>query len=155
MAKANPRMPEIVESLNRLGRLTHRQERMLKLTEHFMEYFMRSLQEITADLKAENAKLRQLITDDQATDQQTFDTAQTALKASQKLNTDLAAEIENLKKQIEDGKTIDTTELESILEDSKSLESLITPLAEQPEQPELPPGETEVPPQEPGTASFR
>lgn len=87
------------------------------------------------DVKDELVKLRQVVADDQAADQATFD-AQVAVRK------DLEKQVQDLKDQIAAGQT-PTVDFDGIIAAMKEIEASVKPTTEAPATP--PSGETPVP----------
>jgi hypothetical protein len=136
---ANPHQLEIRSTLDRIGTILARQQRMRVLARTYMEMSMANEQ----DIRGEIAHLRQLIAADQQGDQDAID-------ALVSIRNDLTAKVAELQKQIDAG-TPPTVDFDGILGDLTGLETLIVANREVPpvttpiSDPTVPPGETPVP----------
>lgn len=145
MTEANVRMPEILESIERIGKYQLHLSRMRDVMQRLREMAMATEQ----DLKNEIDGLRQLIIADQENDQKAVDALDTAINAAND-------QIQFLKDELEKAGTpvppaVNFDDLIASIQQVKTLIVPVTSSNSAPVDPTLPPGETPVPP---GTASF-
>jgi len=139
---ANPRMPEILESLSRLDALTARQQSMLVMSRLLQEMFMVDEKEVRDEI----THLRGIIIADQSTDQEAINLL-VAVRGA------LMQKVAELQAQIDAG-IPPTVDFAGILSDLQSIEALVVPVVVPPGDAQIPPGETPVG-EEPGTATFK
>lgn len=147
---ANPRMPEILSSLDRLGSLEQRQHRIRCMVLLLMEEFMATEQDLLDQIN----HLRDLIQADQAGDQAIVDQLV-------EIRDNLTQQVADLQKALDEAGTQvpPSVDLDGVIAQLKNLETMIIPVkakdSAQPTDPTVPPGETPVDPDAPpGTASL-